>query len=96
MDKPQEKTTDTKEKPKGAFPAVPTTKEYHEHPHYQRRQQNSTSHLGCFAREPVVGLEPTTRALRMRCSTTELYRRRGGQGIAGQANVKVGEGMMLG
>jgi hypothetical protein len=26
MDKPQEKTTDTNEKPKGAFPAVPTTK----------------------------------------------------------------------
>jgi hypothetical protein len=26
MDKPQEKTTDTDEKPKGAFPAVPTTK----------------------------------------------------------------------
>src|SRR5258708_8796274 len=26
MDKPQERTTDTNEKPKGAFPAVPTTK----------------------------------------------------------------------
>ncbi len=26
MDKPQEKTTDTNEKPKDAFPAVPTTK----------------------------------------------------------------------
>ncbi|MEY2603639.1 MAG: hypothetical protein QOH31_1420 [Verrucomicrobiota bacterium] len=26
MDKPQEKITDTNEKPKGAFPAVPTTK----------------------------------------------------------------------
>ncbi len=26
MDKSQEKTTDTNEKPKGAFPAVPTTK----------------------------------------------------------------------
>ena len=26
--------------------------------------------------EPVVGIEPTTRALRVRCSTTELHRRR--------------------
>jgi hypothetical protein len=26
MDKPQEKTTNTNEKPRGAFPAVPTTK----------------------------------------------------------------------
>src|SRR5260370_23363631 len=26
MDKPQEKTTETRETPKGAFPAVPTTK----------------------------------------------------------------------
>jgi hypothetical protein len=26
MDKPQEKTVHTNEKPKGAFPAVPTTK----------------------------------------------------------------------
>jgi len=26
MDKSQEKTTDTNERPKGAFPAVPTTK----------------------------------------------------------------------
>jgi hypothetical protein len=25
--------------------------------------------------KPVVGIEPTTRALRMRCSTTELHRR---------------------
>ena len=29
--------------------------------------------------KPVVGIEPTTRALRMRCSTTELHRRRRNQ-----------------
>ena len=32
----------------------------------------------------------------MRCSTTELYRRSGGQGIAGQANVKAGGGTDVG
>jgi len=30
---------------------------------YHLRIKSTASHLGCFAREPVVGLEPTTRAL---------------------------------
>jgi hypothetical protein len=34
-----------------------------------------TAKASFISGEPVVGLEPTTRALRMRCSTTELYRR---------------------